>query len=58
MGESVRLLRVSTVAKKWDCSRQYIYALIQAGKLPYVIVGGAIRIEEGVADKYPKKNPA
>jgi hypothetical protein len=37
-------LRVSTLAERWDCSTGKVRAMIAAGQLPVLVLGGMKRI--------------
>jgi excisionase family DNA binding protein len=53
------LLPVSEVAQLWRCSRDHIYDLIAAGKLPVVDIGhgrSKTRIPESALRDYERRN--
>ncbi len=45
------LLTVPEAAERLKMSRQTIYSLCKAGKLPYIKVGGSVRIVESKLDE-------
>lgn len=50
------LLFVATVAKRLNCSKQYVYNLIECGKLQIIRLGPrGIRIAETVLEEFIKR---
>ncbi len=51
-----RLLRVSTIAKRLDCSREHIYHLIRTGELRAQWIGRrSVRVKEQDLFSYLKR---
>lgn len=57
MGETllpVKLMRVATVADRWDVSKQSVHNLIRAGKLAAIQIGASMRIHPDDVANYEK----
>ncbi|MBF0887732.1 helix-turn-helix domain-containing protein [Gluconobacter sp. LMG 1745] len=50
----VKLLRVTTVAERWDVSKQSVHNLIRSGKLAAISIGASKRIHPDEVAKYEK----